>query len=466
MRNLLRNRKGSIAFTTVIAMLPVVGFVALGGEAAMWYVTKQHAQNAADAAAYSGGLTLACLISGSSGSDCDHAHTYVVAGEQFAAQNGFCNSGATYPGCTGTLTQTVAIDRGTFAGGAFSVSASGSHVRAMVNQTQPTVIAALFVDPTVTIGAQAIVEVQNPKDVCAIGLGPATNGITIGGSSLISGDGCALMSNTAAKFNSEPEFVGSNWAVNSSNGCSGGHCDVDVPHNYSSLPATNPLKVLDTKSWNGRTGNTDPLSGGTGPGGGCPSPLPTGAPVDTNKCYVAVPNSSGSGAYKGFTVSAKEYVDFSPGTYFFYNAAIKINGGYVTCSTCTSSGSGTGKVTVGVTFVLLGDSSVDISGGTVKLFASTTNTFDSSLNGILIDDQAPTKSSNNVSIGGGSNVQLGGVMYFPNVEVTWNGTTENPNMACTQVIANAITITGNSYLSSQECGSSSFSKTQVVALVK
>ena len=69
MRNLLRCRRGSVAFATVVALVPLIGVVALGGEAGSWYVTKQHAQNAADAAAYSGGLRLACSISGSSACD-------------------------------------------------------------------------------------------------------------------------------------------------------------------------------------------------------------------------------------------------------------------------------------------------------------------------------------------------------------------------------------------------------------
>ena len=48
MHNLLRCRRGSAAFATVIALVPLIGVVALGGEAGSWYVTKQHAQNAAD----------------------------------------------------------------------------------------------------------------------------------------------------------------------------------------------------------------------------------------------------------------------------------------------------------------------------------------------------------------------------------------------------------------------------------
>ena len=85
MRNLLRCRRGTAAFATVVALVPLIGVVALGAEAGSWYVTKQHAQNAADAAAYSGGLSVACSISKSS--TCDQAQDYVYRGKQFADQN-------------------------------------------------------------------------------------------------------------------------------------------------------------------------------------------------------------------------------------------------------------------------------------------------------------------------------------------------------------------------------------------
>src|SRR6478609_8238995 len=93
MHNLLRCRRGSVALATVIALVPLIGVVALGAEAGSWYVTRQHAQNAADAAAYSGALRLACTIAGAS---C--ATTVDNQAKEFAAQNAFCNSGDTaYP---------------------------------------------------------------------------------------------------------------------------------------------------------------------------------------------------------------------------------------------------------------------------------------------------------------------------------------------------------------------------------
>ena len=147
-------------------------------------------------------------------------------------------------------------------------------------------------------------------------------------------------------------------------------------------------------------------------------------------------------------------VNFAPGTYFFYNATIKINGGTVT---------GTD-----VTLVLLGNSSLSISGGTVNLSAPAINTTSSHLNGVLIDDQAPNKSKNAVTVNGGGTVKLGGAMYFPNADVYWGGTAASSFTTCSMVIANTLTINGNAYLSTNGCDPDlkDHFKTQVVALVQ
>src|SRR5689334_24822216 len=98
MPNLLRCRRGSVAFATVIALVPLIGVVALGAEAGSWYVTKQNAQNAADTAAYSRGLWLACSLTPSTCTA--DAKSMDYRGKQFAAQNAFCNTGdsTAYPG--------------------------------------------------------------------------------------------------------------------------------------------------------------------------------------------------------------------------------------------------------------------------------------------------------------------------------------------------------------------------------
>src|SRR5437868_921521 len=135
MRNLLRCRRGSVAFATVVALVPLIGAVALGAEAGSWYVTKQHAQNAADAAAYSGAVQLACTLA----APCTVTNTVDYRAKQFAAQNAFCNVGDTsYPGSNcianppaGT-SQTVQIASLTSWNGG-----NGNFVQATVSQRQP-----------------------------------------------------------------------------------------------------------------------------------------------------------------------------------------------------------------------------------------------------------------------------------------------------------------------------------------
>src|SRR5690349_11660901 len=121
MRTLLRCRRGSVAFATVVAAIPLIGVVALGAEAGSWYVTRQHAQNAADAAAYSGALRHACSLAAPPGQVCADTQSVDYRGKEFASQNAFCNAGdaTAYPGrrCTTLSTgtsQAVTVAVGTF----------------------------------------------------------------------------------------------------------------------------------------------------------------------------------------------------------------------------------------------------------------------------------------------------------------------------------------------------------------
>ena len=148
MRNLLRCRRGSAAFATVIALVPLIGVVALGGEAGSWYVTKQHAQNAADAAAYSGGLKLACTIAG----PCADTQTVAYRGKEFAAQNAFCNAGDTsYPGlpvCDQPSDRNSRRPSDQYAHGIGNGHVShirGNFVQATVSQQQPAYLANCLV---------------------------------------------------------------------------------------------------------------------------------------------------------------------------------------------------------------------------------------------------------------------------------------------------------------------------------
>ena len=57
-------------------------------------------------------------------------------------------------------------------------------------------------------------------------------------------------------------------------------------------------------------------------------------------------------------------------------------------------------------------------------------------------------------------------MYFPNVDVTYNGSVQNLNTTCSEVIANTLTMGGGGFLSTDGCLPNTIAFTQVVALVQ
>jgi Flp pilus assembly protein TadG len=500
MRNLLRSRRGSAAFATVIALVPLIGAVALGAEAGSWYVTWQHARNAADAAAFSGALRLACDIAGA---DCSTQPSVASYAKQFAAQSAFCNSGDTaYTGtnCATSLptgvSQAVQIDIGDYSAGTFTTPPAGigNAVRARVSQQQPAYLAAVLGLTTVNIPTQAIAQVQQPSKLCGLSLGPDPNGggaLKLGGNVSNNGTGCPLMSDASVQFASTPSFSGSGWAVLGATGCSpAGTCaSPGVTHNYFMPPARDPLQALKTASFNNTfidtnvTGNSNPAR---------VNPCPASAPAGSTKCFSMSPNSASS-AYGNITVSNGDYYYCPPATQaiyyfsgniavntggtlacnpgspvtFYLKGGINVNGGTVTLAAGTYLSNGNvslgGTVTgTNVTLVLLGNSKLTINGGGVSLSAPTTNTFSSLLNGVLIDDQA----TGAVSINGNGTVQLGGAMYFPNAGVKFGGTAQPTNTTCSEVIAQTLDMTGSAFLSTDGCVPTTIAYSQVVALVQ
>ncbi|WP_407192897.1 pilus assembly protein TadG-related protein [Bradyrhizobium sp. STM 3566] len=502
MRNLLRCQRGSTAFATGIALVPLIGVVALGAEAGSWYVTRKHAQNAADSGAYSGALRLACTIAGAS---CD-AQSVDYRGKEFAAQNGFCNSSpkdsTPYPDsqCPPSLptrvSRAVQIDIGTYSGGTFTTppTGTGNAVRARVSQQQPAYLSAVLGFLTINIPAQAIALVQLPSKVCALALGPNPNGggaLKISGNSSNNGTGCPLMSDYSVQFASTPSFTppDSGWAVFGATGCSpNSTCsNVSVPHNYFMPPALDPLQGLQTASFNNTftsttiTGNVTPVQST------CPASAPAGSrcfPINPNTASTAykIPNvSNGDYYYCSATTQATYYFNTSitvnnggtfacnPGspvrTYF--KSGITVNGGTVILAAGTYFSNGDvnlgGTVTgTNVTLVLLGNSKFTINGGTVNLSAPATNNFSSSLNGVLIDDQSTAA----VTINGNGAVRLAGAMYFPKADVSFGGTAQPTNTTCSQVIAKTLNMTGGGYLSTDGCAPTVIAYTQVVSLVQ
>jgi hypothetical protein len=456
MRNLLHCRQGSVAFATVIALVPLIGVVALGAEAGSWYVTKQHAQNAADAAAYSGGLRLACQISGSS--TCDTAHDYIYRGKQFADQNRFCDPRDTSYPCaslppTGT-TQTVQIDQPT-----------GTSVRAVVSRTQPAYLAAVLGLSTVNIPATAIAEIETLAHPCALSL---HDPLSFGGSTTVHAQTCGLSSNSTAK--NSLDFTGNGLDVSQAGSISGAGGCAQTANNGTqcskaitfSPPVPNPFNPLDTAI--SSLNPADFPDGACLPPASSPQPIQLPAYGTPKKCYYDM--SSKDKAYP-FQNSTNYTLN---GVYFFANGAISIAGSTTITGTATlillppkfvtASDPGASLSTNGNPIIqIAAPGSVLTTQVPAKLSSPTVLGLMSSL---LIYDPEPFSSKGVVLTGNSTNF-LKGITYIPNAPVTYQGSTVSST--CTEVIAYAVTLSGASNFDNSSCPKSVVPTSQYVRLV-
>lgn len=410
------------------AAVPLFLMSALGAEVGSWHLIRRHAQNAADAAAFAGALAVTV------------GQSPTTQGKAYATKNGFCTTGA---GCSAPMsgaTQSV------------SVTASGTTVTAVVTQNQPKFLASLVLGGgTTPITAQAVAQVQNPENVCALAL----SGMKLGGNQNIRGGNCALTSNTTVQFASTPTFIGSGWAVDASGGCSPANANCNNPganvtYNYYQPPTIPPVALtnLELQSFPSGSGNTNCTSAT------CPQLSPS-------------PNSQGQ-----LTVSNGGIQNLScPGatscTYVFDKIDVKSGGSLTSCTTQPTPATVlTCTPNAGVNIVI-GSGGLSIN-GTVNLIANPTNSSKPDLAGVLFYDKEGTSGSPvNVTFNGNSNSIYGGAMFFPHGNVTWSGNAASSNH-CTMIVANQLGFSGTSdiNLDYTGCPVTALPKTQIVLLVQ
>lgn len=436
MRKLLHCRRGTVAFATVVALVPLIGAVSLGAEAASWYVTKQRAQNAADAAAYSGAVQQACLAA----SSCSATNTVDYRGKEFAAQNGFCNTGdISYPGaqCPTGISQTVTIASLTSWNGA-----NGNFVQATVSQTEPTYLAAVLGLSTVSIHATAVAKVQgllHPPCVLAL-----TGSISFQGAPTIDAPNCGMASNDPAA--NALNFTGGGMTMNLGSlsavgGCTGAASFCKTAFTYMPAPIVDPFSVLDNV-----TLPTLP---------DCTLPAPDVNGVIKLVAYsAATPCANNLSKLKGGSTG----VSMNGGVYFISGSKLK----------GSQSISGTGLLIPLGSINLKGSSSINVTGNasvTAAQLPPALQPYASLFANMAIYDRYSTA----WSIGGNSSVTFQGNMYLPNAAVTFQG---NPTVStgsgqCGELIAASIAFNGHATFDSTGCSSATkLPTTQYVQLVQ
>jgi hypothetical protein len=145
----------------------------------------------------------------------------------------------------------------------------------------------------------------------------------------------------------------------------------------------------------------------------------------------------------GLTIQHSNVV-MESGVYVLYNGDFKVNAG----ASVTSNG--------GVTIFLTGSASNQVGtvnfGGTADVDLDAPTVAEASAagcsdcSGILMwqDDLAPDSMGNNGTLNGGINMDLDGVIYFPNgnINIT-GGAAGNPGGSCTQMVAQTVSFSSD-----------------------
>ena len=478
---LLADQRGVTALTFAVTFLVFLGMVGLATEVGSWYVGWIQAQNAADAAALAGARAAA-----------DTNATYANA-------NGLCTSSACgdpMQAAANSAAVNAALQNGYSRGGSaggfsFTVNTpapSNSYVNGaagtsswLVNEVQinvavaATYIASLFTNILPTLTTQAVAFVNTNTPACVVSI---TGDLTIF-SNMGFTPGCMLASNandeTAITISGAPAInvlgmtaVGSCSPLATCSSLPVGAGGVGQAFKAYQPATIIPYKPLDnvagtpslptsasTSSYN--LISSCSVSGFLVPAKGIPG-NPTYPPAALPYAY----NCPG-----GMTISSGTLL-VMPGTYYFLNMPLTINGGTVQCTDTAFGGtpvpSGSCIPGNGVTFLLLVDDPTSPAGAlTIDSSAVFLSANDGSINFGSPDATTSTANNNSAALGavmqgvlfygngtgavnitGGTSAYLNGAIYFPRATINYGSQTI---ASCTVVVANTVNLNKTSQTS-------------------
>lgn len=374
---------GLLTYTAFLA--PVVfGFAGLSVDVGYWYATARATQNAADSAAVAGALEI--VRSGASPSQIAAAVSADAANHGFSAASG------------DTITVNYPPASGPSAGSADAIEVVVSR------PAQNFFSAALLGNGNPNVAARAVAR-ADVNDTCVWALNPTdSSSVSATGHADVE-LGCGIFVNSAS----------ATALVQSGAGCLEAS-EIRVVGGYSvscatPTPGESPAQVAD------------PLAALAAPSyGGCDH---------TGNTNVSGSQSLAPGVYCGnIRINANADVVFQPGVYVLDGAGLDISG------QATVSGTD-------VTFYLTENSgmseNITISGGAdVSLSAPALG----ALAGILFyqDRSAPSNVTHRFT--GGSDMDLNGILYFPNQDVQFAGGSEL-EAAGAYIVADTVTFTGD-----------------------
>jgi len=392
------NQRGQTFVITSFAILVLLVFCGLVADVGMFYRARRQMQTAADAAATAGANALHGSTSVSAG--------YVTAAQNASKINGFQNA-------TNGITVTASKV-------ACPGAASEQCVKANVTQPVPTYFLKVLGLSTVTVSTEAIAGGVNGP-ACIFALDPTvTKSFWVAGSGGITSTcGVIVNSSDSQALYGSGSGTYTTTGIGVVGGTHPGSATFTPAPTTGIAPASNPL-----------TGLVAPTAGSC---------------LQTNYSVSGATVTLDHGTYcGGIKATGASHLTFNPGTYILAGGGLTITG----------SGTLTGS---GVTFFVTSGSGyaykpISMNGsGTVTLSAPTSG----SLAGILFFQDPtifPSGVDNDNTVNGSSTSTYNGVLYFPNSNLIFTGSSNasnncsGANPGYTFMIADTIKTTGTTQI--------------------
>lgn len=400
LKRIARDKKGGLLVLTAILMPVIAGFAGLGIDATLWVTQKRYIQSMSDAGAMAG----AYLALNNSSS------TQVLAAAQKEATRNGLNLG------NGVGQDAIAINSPPTSG---AYAGKAGFVEMRVTRNAPLYFSSLLNINSVKVASRAVAGGVKVGAACVLALDNTMDrAVEFSGTANVKA-GCGVASNSSS---SQSIYIGGNATLTADPAQAYG--DIYVGGS-GTLITNSPVEPFAQRL-------ADPYAYLPSPSAAMPSACTmTNASIGNNVTlspgrYCGGLNIKGSG------------VTLSPGTYYVDAGDLTSNAG--------ANFSGTG-----VTFVLTATNPSQI--GHVKMNGNTTANLISPHNGSVYDGilfyQDPAASSTisgNTGVNsflGGANLNLSGVLYFPQQEVDFTGGA-SASPACLQIVARKVTFLGSS----------------------
>lgn len=381
---LAKNRSGSLMVYTALTFPIFIGLAGLAIDVGAWYAESRYAQTAADSAAIAGALEILR-------SDSDHSKVIAAVHEDLVAYDYVAANGATitveYPPASG-------INQGAM-----------DSVEVVVSRPADRYFSAILLSDKVNIAARAVA-VADINDTCIWSLNPSAQAaINVSGSAQVQlGCGVFVNSNHIDALNEGGSGCLQSTKVKVVGGYTG-DCILPTPLTGAS-PIQDPMASIQAPPYD-------------------PTCLPSPSNVNSGQVVTLTP-----GTYcKRIKVISDGTLIFEPGLYVFADTATLEIGASATVT----------GTDVSFYITPTNSSEISISGGaTIELSAPV----DGPLPGILFYHDRDSDPNITHKLSGGSNMDLTGIIYFPNQDLHFTGGSAL-DATSSLLIADTVTFSGN-----------------------